>query len=309
MIDRKLVSRVSDRISFLYVEKAKIVKSNNTLCIENHIGKYLIPAGMILTLFLGPGTSITHDAISYISESGMCIVWTGTKENKTYAYGECLNHSSKPIYTQAKYVTNKRKHLEIARKMYQMRFPNDDFTGLSIAKMRGKEGTRMRQIYSKYAKQFNIPWYGRNYDPKTYNASDLPNQILTTANQILYGICTAAIVALGFSPALGFIHVGLDKSFVYDISDLYKADNTIPMSFKLASEFNNISGVDTTSSTFQSAIRKSLQDQICTKKLLTNIVHDLFELFNISEPQINILYLWDNIDALQTSGIQYEEIR
>lgn len=309
MIDRKLVSRVSDRISFLYVEKAKIVKSDNALCIENHTGRYIIPAGMILTLFLGPGTSITHDAISYIAESGMCIVWTGTNENKTYAYGECLNHSSKTIYTQAKYVTNKRKHLAIARKMYQMRFPNDDFTGLSVAKMRGKEGTRMKQIYSKYAKQFNVPWYGRNYDPQNYNASDLPNQILTTANQILYGICTAAIVALGFSPALGFIHVGLDKSFVYDISDLYKADITIPISFKLASEFNHISGIDATSSTFQSAIRKSLQDQICTKKLLTNIVHDLFELFNISEPQINILYLWDNIDDLQTSGIQYEEIR
>lgn len=309
MIDRKLVSRVSNRISFLYIEKAKIIKSNNILCVLTHDAKYSIPAGMLLTLLLGPGTSITHDAMTYIASSGMCVIWSGSHINKAYAYGESLNHSSKMIYTQAKYATNRIKHLEIARKMYQMRFPNDDFSGLSIAKMRGKEGVKMKQTYTDMAKTYNIQWYGRNYDPQNYDKADLPNKILTTANQILYGICTAAIVALGFSPALGFIHVGLDKSFVYDISDLYKASLTIPISFKIASEFNNISGIDTNTSAFQSSIRKSLQTEICSKQLLIKITNDLFTLFNMTKPDIEVLYLWDNVKDLQSSGIQYEDVR
>ena len=42
------------------------------------------------------------------------------------------------------------------------------------------------------------------------------------------------IFALGLSPGLGFIHVGHDCSFVYDIADLYKADITIPLAFEVA---------------------------------------------------------------------------
>lgn len=40
---------------------------------------------------------------------------------------------------------------------------------------------------------------------------------------MLYAVCQAAIVSLGYSPALGFVHTGKQLSFVYDIADLYKA--------------------------------------------------------------------------------------
>lgn len=38
----------------------------------------------------------------------------------------------------------------------------------------------------------------------------------------LYGVVHSVIVALGCSPALGFVHVDHERSFVYDIADLYK---------------------------------------------------------------------------------------
>ena len=44
------------------------------------------------------------------------------------------------------------------------------------------------------------------------------------------------IFALGLSPGLGFIHVGHDCSFVYDIADLYKSEVVIPVAFQVASE-------------------------------------------------------------------------
>ena len=50
------------------------------------------------------------------------------------------------------------------------------------------------------------------------------------ANALLNGLCHSAIVAGGYSPALGFIHTGKQMSFVYDIADLYKTEITIPAS-------------------------------------------------------------------------------
>lgn len=37
-------------------------------------------------------------------------------------------------------------------------------------------------------------------------------------------------------PGLGFVHIGHSLSFVYDIADLYKAEITIPIAFRLAAE-------------------------------------------------------------------------
>ncbi|WP_416445192.1 hypothetical protein AB3K78_00460 [Leucobacter sp. HNU] len=62
------------------------------------------------------------------------------------------------------------------------------------------------------------------------------NQALSAANTSLYGVVHSVIVALGCSPALGFVHTGHARSFVYDIADLYKAELTIPLAFDLAAD-------------------------------------------------------------------------
>src|SRR6266508_1506877 len=58
------------------------------------------------------------------------------------------------------------------------------------------------------------------------------NRALSAANSCLYGVVHAAIVAAGYSPALGFIHTGKMLSFVYDVGDLYKAEVTVPVAFR-----------------------------------------------------------------------------
>ncbi len=301
MINKHLLARINKRISFIYIEHAKISCKQKALIADTHDGIFIIPCGSLMTLLLGPGTSITHDAMSLIGDSGMCLVWISEHSFKTYAYGEPLISSDKLVLKQAKAIVTPRKHLEIARKMYQMRFPNDDFKGLSIAKMRSKEGTRMKQIYQKYADQYNIKWFGRKYDPQNYYASDPINQAITSANQMLYGICSAVILALGLSPALGFIHVGTNKALVYDISDLYKATISIPIAFKTVKE----AGTD-----FYKVLRENMYDKIQAKDLLATIIHDIFVLLNIKQPDLIVkLSLWDNIQDLQKAGIQYQERR
>jgi CRISPR-associated protein Cas1 len=53
---------------------------------------------------------------------------------------------------------------------------------------------------------------------------------------LLNGVCHAAIVSGGYSPALGFVHTGKQLSFVYDTADLYKTETTIPAAFEAASK-------------------------------------------------------------------------
>ncbi|PAK85019.1 subtype I-E CRISPR-associated endonuclease Cas1, partial [Lactococcus lactis] len=61
--------------------------------------------------------------------------------------GRSLNHSSRLLQAQARLVSNKRTRVAVARKMYQMRFPDDDVSELSMQELRGKEGSRVRGVY------------------------------------------------------------------------------------------------------------------------------------------------------------------
>ena len=61
-----------------------------------------------------------------------------------------------------------------------------------------------------------------------------PGTRVTHRAACLYGLAHAVIVALGCAPGLGFVHVGHECSFVYDIADLYKAEVTIPIAFEVA---------------------------------------------------------------------------
>jgi CRISPR-associated protein Cas1 len=79
-----------------------------------------------------------------------------------------------------------------------------------------------------------VPWSRRNYDRGNWDAADPVNQALSVANSCLYGLCHAAILSLGYSPAIGFIHTGKQLSFVYDVADFYKTEVTIPMAFHAA---------------------------------------------------------------------------
>jgi len=89
------------------------------------------------------------------------------------------------------------------------------------------------------------------------------NRALSVANACLYGICHAAIVSAGFSPALGFIHTGKMLSFVYDVADLYKAEVTIPAAFRAASEEKD---------GLERRVRVTCRDQFVATRILERII-------------------------------------
>jgi len=114
----------------------------------------------------------------------------------------------------------------------------------------------------------------RNYDRSNWNKTDPINRALSVANSCLYGICHAAIVAAGYSPALGFVHTGKQLSFVYDIADLYKMETSVPAAF-----IATAAGVDN----LDRRTRIACRDQFYQFGLLKKIVADIHALFGILE--------------------------
>ena len=297
--DLQALATIKDRITFLYVERCKISRDDGAIIVLDEEGTRSVPAAMISTLLLGPGTDISHRAVELIGDSGVSIVWVGEHGVRFYASGRALTNHSTLLLKQAKYVSNEKLHIHVARKMYQLRFPDEDVSKLTMQQLRGREGSRVRKIYKEQAKKWNVEWKGRNYDPNEYEKGDIVNRSLSAGNACLYGIAHAVICALGCSPGLGFVHVGHELSFVYDIADLYKAEVTIPVAFQLASEDKEDIDGET---------RRRIRDVLKQGKILDRMVHDIKWLLSdefIEEDYSSTLYLRDDINGNQEHGVSY----
>lgn len=253
-----------------------------------------VPAASISALLLGPGTRITHRGMELIGDSGVTVVWVGENGVRYYASGRPLTHRAGLLMRQAALVSNMRSHLSVARKMYQMRFPEDDVSGLTMQQLRGREGARVRRIYRQASEKWNIPWNGRQYDPEDYAAGDPVNQALSAGHACLYGLAHAVIAALGCSPGLGFVHVGHECSFVYDAADLYKAETTIPIAFEIAAQNAPDIGA---------AVRRRMRDEMMRLHLLERMTKDIQFLLNEEETPLeaDVVRLWDESGTVKNA--------
>lgn len=295
--DIQELPKVSDRITFLYLEHCKINRQDSAITVFDEKGVTHIPSGAISVLLLGPGTDITHRAMELIGDAGISVCWVGEHGVRYYAGGRPLTHSSRLVVRQAELVSNQRKHLDVVRKMYLMRFPDEEVSKLTLQQLRGREGSRIRSVYRKASKEWSVEWNGREYDPENYGASDMINQALSAAHACLYGLANAVVCAVGCSPALGFVHVGHECSFVYDIADLYKAEITIPIAFEITSQNpDDLSG----------AVRRRVRDEMVKAHLLERMVRDIkFLLEDDKETDEKIMYLWDDKRETVEYGKQY----
>ncbi|MFB9768753.1 type I-E CRISPR-associated endonuclease Cas1e [Lactiplantibacillus modestisalitolerans] len=296
------LGRMRDRITFIYIEHAKINRQDSAIQVVDQRGIVYVPSAMLAVLMLGPGVDVTHRAMELIGQSGLGVIWVGEQGVRQYAYGRPLSHSSRLLEAQAALVSNQKKRISVARQMYQMRFPGEDVSRYSMQELRGKEGARVRRVYQQLARETGVPWSRRMYNPDDFEASDQINRALTAAHQALYGLSHAVICALGVSPGLGFVHTGHDLSFVYDFADLYKASVSIPVAFEVTKNAPN--DPDITSQT-----RLAMRDKFVETKLLAKMVADLKTLLGAPEdvPEATVMQLWDDQMGLQKFGVQYRE--
>lgn len=231
-LTKDLFPLVKDRHPLIYLEYGRIeVDDSSVKWISSQNEVIRLPVALLNTIFIGPGTTITHEAVKVIANSNTSICWIGDQSLKFYAYGIPPTADTRNLYRQVKLAMNESTRLVVARKMFSMRFPNENLNDKSLQALMGMEGNRVRNVYAQKAKQYGLIWEGRKYIPGKQEASDPVNRVLTFANSLFYGIVTSVILACGYSPRIGFIHAGSPLPFVYDIADLYKEYITIDLAF------------------------------------------------------------------------------
>lgn len=280
MKDLRTLPKFRDGLSYLYVEKCKIEKEKKAIALFNKEGKIPIPSASLAVLMIGPGVSITSEAVKNLVKTGCLITWCGEEGVRFYAHGMGKTRSANKLLLQAYLAVNEDLRLKVVKNMYELRFQEKLSEDVTIQQLRGLEGSRMRKIYSTYSEITGVEWKGRNYDRQNWGKADPINRAISSANACLYGICHAAIVAAGYSSAIGFIHVGKQLSFVYDIADLYKADITVPCAFQKVREGTH---------KIESRIRHTLRNDFKTHGLLKKIIPDIEKVLTVSDSDGNVI--------------------
>lgn len=295
--------QAKDRMTFLYLEHCTLGRQDGAITVTDEKGVVHVPAAAISVLLLGPGTRVTHRAMELMGDSGVGVVWVGEHGVRYYAHGRPLTTRSDLLMRQAELVSNTRKHLEVARKMYQLRFPDEDVSQLTMQQLRGREGSRVRKTYRLASQRTGVKWSGRDYRPEDFSASDKVNQALSAGHACLYGLAHAVIVSLGCAPGLGFVHVGHECSFVYDVADLYKAEVTIPIAFEVAAEDPE---------DLPAVMRRRVRDAMVKYRILERMIRDIRWLLLSEEEQLDgqeTVYLWDNQLGTVANGVNYFQKR
>ncbi|MEU0054447.1 type I-E CRISPR-associated endonuclease Cas1e [Streptomyces sp. NPDC006309] len=287
------LTRTGERLSFIYLERCTVHRDANAITAEDADGTTHIPSATISTLLLGPGTRITHQAMSVLGETGAAVCWVGEQGVRYYAGGRALTRSSALAEAQAVQWANPRNRLAVARAMYRLRFPDEDPAGLTRKELLGREGSRLKDCYRAQSARTGVPWRGRRYTPGDFTSGDPVNQAITAAAQCMYGIAHAVVASLGCSPALGFVHSGHELSFVLDIADLYKTEIGIPLAFDIAAQDEQDIGPRT---------RRALRDRINDTSLLDRCVNDIKRLLLPETPPTEATNDDHDVVTLHTDG-------
>ena len=271
------LSPAKDRWTPLYLEHGRLELDDSSVKWIGADGLLCrIPVATVSALILGPGTTVTHAAIKACAESNTPVCWTGEDSFRFYAFGVTPNHNNDMPRLHAEAWADKRHRTEIARAMFQMRFPDVEVKGKSVKVLRGMEGLRVRTLYAQFGFHHGVTWKGRNYDRQNWDISDDINRALSCANASLYALCAAVIYSLGYVPSLGFVHDAGTLPFIYDVADLYKHLTSIPSAFLAVRQNPKDNG---------ELVRKLFKQHVEEERILQRMPKDLADLFRTAEAE------------------------
>jgi CRISPR-associated protein Cas1 len=273
-VTRETLPQVKDKYPFLYLERGRLeIDDSSVKWIDSEANVIRLPIATVNCLLLGPGTSVTHEAVKVLGSANCSVCWVGEDSFHFYAAGLSPTANTRNLLHQAHLAAHPEKTLEVVKRMLAKRFPGADLQNKKLAELRGMEGLRVRRLYEEKAVQYSVGWKGRQYIPGNFEMSDMTNKILTATNTALYAIVNSCILAMGYSPHIGFLHSGSPLPFTYDIADLYKANLCIDLAFSLTFDMAGVYNRHKLASAF----RTRLQDIGLLTKVGNDIKHVLGE--------------------------------
>lgn len=264
---------IKNRLSFFYVQRGSLAVIDGCLVLTDNEDQvqYEVPARATTTIMVGPGTTVSTEAIRLAADYGVLITWVGEHAVRCYSAGRPWGDNAEWLNKQVACYADPKLALKVAREMFFRRF-GVHMERRSIEQLRGIEGARVKELYKLKAQESGIRWAGRRYMPgNPLGTTDAPNLALNVANTCLYGLVETAVNAAGMSPGLGFIHRGSRLSFVLDIADLYKMDHMVPLAFRIVARH----GRDPDPwPDLEGEVRRACRDHFREAALLESVVKD-----------------------------------
>lgn len=273
-ITRENLPQIKGRYPYIYLERGRLeIDDSSVKWIDSQGGVIRLPVAALQSILLGPGTSVTHEAVKVISQANCSLAWVGEDAAHLYAFGISPTADTRNLLHQVRQASDPTLSLAVARRMFQRRFPEADLNGKSLPEMMGMEGVRVRNLYKAKAQEYGVNWGGRSFVPGQFSGSDTPNRILTFCNAALYGMICSCLYSCGFSPYIGFIHSGSPLPFVYDLADLYKGEFSIDLAFRLTAQLAGHYDKKTVQDEFRA--------RVLEKELLKQIVPDVYSVLGM----------------------------
>jgi len=230
----------ADRHGLLWLERGRVTVESGTLVFTTagtellEKGAYDLPYQQISNLLLGPGTTISHDALRLMARHQTGLLAIGSNAVRLYATSMPVGpDSAKRARTHARLWSDENARITVARAMYAQRI-GEALPGhiRDINTLRGIEGRRVKRVYQNLASQYGVQWKGRRYDRHAPEETDVINKAINHAATATYAASRIAVAVTGTIPQLGFIHEASGHAFALDIADLFRSSTTLPIAFQ-----------------------------------------------------------------------------
>ena len=132
-VTRDNLPQIKDRYPYIYLEHGRLeVDDSSIKWIDAQGGVVRIPAALLQCLLLGPGTSVTHEAVKVLAAAKCAVMWVGEDSLLYYANGITPTADTRNMLRQIKAAADPVLSLDVARRMFARRFPGVDLRARTL---------------------------------------------------------------------------------------------------------------------------------------------------------------------------------
>ena len=225
-------------------------------------------------ILLGPGSTVSHDALRLMARHGTALVAVGEDGVRCYTAPPLMPDTSDVARRQMRaWGDPNGSRITIARKMYALRL-GEVLPHQSLDALRGIEGARMKRTYQIVSQRYGVRWQRRRYDRTNPLASDIPNQAINHASVAVTSAAVIAVTAVGAIPQLGFIHEHSGDAFALDVADLFRDTVLLPAAFKSAKAVT-----DDPTLNIERYTRRTVGEMLRTERVIPKMIDRIKALF------------------------------
>ena len=275
----------ADRHGLLWLSRGALTVRDGTLRFERQAspdsgssmeaGEYGIPFQTLSMILLGPGSTVSHDALRLLARHGAALVAVGEDGVRCYTAPPLMPDTSEVARKQMRaWADAEGSRITIARKMYALRL-GEVLPHQGIEALRGIEGARMRRTYQTVAQRYGIQWKRRRYDRNDPLWADIPNQAINHASVAVTSAAVIAVTAVGAIPQLGFIHEHSGEAFALDVADLFRDTILLPAAFQSARAVMDNPTLD-----IERHTRRTIGEMLRTERVISKMIDRIKAIFD-----------------------------